>query len=118
MRKPDDIRVTWFIERDDHRATIVQRDNGRRVAITPQQLVVNYWLSRQGLRWYVRIEGQVVKRDGWPGQHRRTVAFWPEHDDAGKRIENAPEWVQEVVAEAHGLVDTARLESGGSENAR
>jgi hypothetical protein len=67
-----------------------QVQSGRRVAIKPHRIEISTDRSRHSGRLYVLIEGQTVRRNGTPGQHRRGIVFSDEPIYFGEPMELLP----------------------------
>lgn len=109
---PSMARLEWYLNTNEHDHIEQMDSSARRVEINPFSAVVSYWINgRDDVRWYVSIAGFQVRRDGAQTRTHRLVSFWPEHDNADSRIENAPEWVQAIVATSHDLIGARLMEA-------
>ena len=80
---------------------LTQLQNGRRVTVTPQRMVISAPRYSEPGVLDVYIEGPSLKLSGGAGQHRRGVTFhdnvrhW---DDASTRMSELPEWAAGALA--------------------
>lgn len=105
---PSEIRMQWHLDPKIFPDGLEQTWNGFRNRIQPESLTVTYFFFQPKpganieLRYYVSVEGRILRlSDGQVSKRRSRIAYWPTHEEPGARMENAPQWVQDFVAQAN-----------------
>lgn len=84
--------------------SVTRRVNGRRLSITPRRVRVHTRRRPGDLSLY--IDGNTIKANGFPGQHRRTISWGedPAQSWAHADFSDLPPWAIPFLEEARSLL--------------